>query len=415
MTAWKGENMAVRQLNNGSWKITVSCGRDANGKQIRHFKTYYPTAKNPSVVKKEVERAELEFEQEVKKNKSVLEKKTFNEVYREWDKEWASDPDNLARTTYASYKYSIERWALPDLGSKSIDKVTPGMIRELVKEMNEHGYAPISVRRMITGINSVFLYAFYHEYITENPIKRVKIPSGGRKRGTKKIHFFTADQAKRFLNALEIKQMNVPYQLQVFFYLAIYGGFRKGELLALTWGDIDFDNMTININKSVSRFLVNDKYMQAVKETKTESSNRVITLPKICFDKLACLMAQEEELISAAKKYHYWKGKNGLPDSLVFMRYDGRQMSQDAPYVTFVKAIKRYNKLCNDDDKKLPAIRLHDLRHTNATLLLASGQDIKTVSARLGHSRISVTFDYYIHAVPQADKDASQRIERLLE
>ena len=96
----------------------------------------------------------------------------------------------------------------------------------------------------------------------------------------------------------------------------------------------------------------------------------------------------------------------------VFSRADGYYMHKDSPYQRFKDTLKRYNETHED---KLPDIRFHGLRHTMATLMISQGEDIKTVSSRLGHADTSTTLDIYTHAIKQRDREASNNLERMFQ
>jgi len=130
----------------------------------------------------------------------------------------------------------------------------------------------------------------------------------------------------------------------------------------------------------------------------------------VCFTILRKWHSEQRQIALASGEA--WKGKTGkhFDDNYIFIQEDGQRMDVDTPSHKFQKLIKLYN-LTHED--KLPRIRLHDLRHTSATLLLASGTDIETVSHRLGHSKASITLDVYGHALKSMDKTASDTLETM--
>ena len=192
----------------------------------------------------------------------------------------------------------------------------------------------------------------------------------------------------------------VPEQYRVLYNLAVYSGLRKGELLALEWSDIDFENSTVSVSKACS--VVNGK--QITKCPKTENSNRVVSIPEFLTRRLKALRRSRIEYRLSLGDY--WQG-----DNWVFIQENGRQMSYYTPNQTMVKIVKRYNA---NHKEQLPAIPFHGLRHTSATLLIASKQDIRTVSSRLGHSQASTTLNIYAHALKENDKRASDALENIL-
>ena len=173
--------------------------------------------------------------------------------------------------------------------------------------------------------------------------------------------------------------------------LAIVTGCRRGELVALQWPDIDFDNGTISISKSVYQL---KGQPIAVKQPKTAGSVRVVAIPQFIVDLLKDYQAEQ-------KLTHLKCGDQWQNGDWVFIQWNGAIMYPTSPTQWFSKFLKRHN---------LPHKKFHALRHTSATLLLTSGANIKEVSSRLGHSQLSTT-NRYLHAVAEADKAAAQTFE----
>ena len=160
----------------------------------------------------------------------------------------------------------------------------------------------------------------------------------------------------------------LPEQLIILFNLAIYGGFRKGELLALKFSDFDFNDCSVYINKSTT---VQDG-MQITKSPKTHSSVRTITLPKNLIDRIARLWEtrKTDKLIMG----NHWRG-----DDWLFITSTGAMMNYSTPYQALQDTINRYNQ-GKEDSAKLPVIPFHGLRYTSATLLISTNQDSVTPS-----------------------------------
>jgi integrase len=199
----------------------------------------------------------------------------------------------------------------------------------------------------------------------------------------------------------EIKK-SVQEQLQVLFTLAIYTGFRKGEILALKWEDIDFDADRICVSRAVT--LVDGK--PVCKSPKTKTSHRTVSIPHSLTEQLRQL--QRSQLDFQAQVGDYWQGENW-----VFIQDNGKMMGYSTPYQALQDIITRYNK-DKSPDEQLPHIPFHGLRHTSATLLIAGRQDVKTVSQRLGHAQTSTTMNIYAHALQESDLKAADALEAML-
>lgn len=242
------------------------------------------------------------------------------------------------------------------------------------------------------------------------------------------LKFFTPEQAAAFLEYIEspysvkIKghkrtddtgkpyavgdyetKKEIPEQLRVLFNLAIYGGLRKGELLALEWSDIDFEADTVSITKSVT--VVAGK--QLTKEPKTKTSFRTVAIPHFLTQRIKQMKTERTRYRLSLGDY--WRGGGNW----LFIQDNGLQMNYSTPYQALHDTLTRYNAGKKPEDQ-LPMIPLHGLRHTSATLLIASHQDIRTVSSRLGHAQASTTMNIYAHALQETDRKAADALENML-
>lgn len=426
--------MACINKRGNTYRIIVSVGRDSAGKQLTKSCTFKPTEKTPKRIEKEVRRYAEEFEKKVLNGEYLDgEQITFDQFIEVWKTEWAEQ--KLTLRIQEEYADHLRLKASPVIGHMKLAKIKPLHIQSIVTDLQKRGYAPKTIKYTYTAINSVLKYAYRMEVIATNPCDRVELPT---MKNVSEMQFFTEDQAQRFLSFLysgeytkhykehtrtrkatgktfvvkgydEIRK--IPLQHQVFFTLSIYGGFRRGELIALTWNDIDFRNKTVSINKSVSK----TKYKQFEKDPKTAAGNRTIKLPDHCFSLLKKWQIKEKELcMKLGSKWEGYRGKEFDYNNIFISMDSGRRMDVDTPTHVFKDYLLAYNDNCTLEDDKLPLIRLHDLRHTNATLLLGNGADIETVANRLGHEKASVTLDIYGHAIEANDEAAAATLEKLL-
>lgn len=440
--------MATIKKRGEAYRIQVSLGFDSNGKRIRYSETYTPKAKTPKALEKEL--AQYCALLDAKASNGELCYSGFqpsdtiilSDFVERWKSEWAQE--NLTLSQEEQYYDSLLLHVLPYIGKMKIVKIQKKDIVAIVTDMKEEGYAPKTIRRIITALRSVLEYAVDLEIISSDPCDRVKLP---RLQKNEEICCFDVEQATRFLDALEMKYpikhggrkrkdsngneynvkpyisyREIPLQFKVYYHLAIKGGFRRGELIALTWQDVDFDNRIISINKASASTKAKG---QIIKDTKTASGKREVYLPQDCFDLL-------EEWFDMQKEYSRlsaWKGKptRKLMENTVFIQNDGTPMNLSTPRQKFGKIIKMYNELIEDQaqaltdeeakekklSERLPEITLHDLRHTFATILISEGADIVTVSKLMGHSSPSVTMDVYSHLLKKTAKEASDIFERI--
>ena len=190
--------------------------------------------------------------------------------------------------------------------------------------------------------------------------------------------FFTKEQLNTFLATVR------GHKWELIYILLIYGGFREGEVLGIMVEDCDMVNRVINVRHTV----ITLKTGVTVGEPKTKTSKRAVTLPKVAYDALKVYLDQ-------LNKNH----------GLLFTT------SVDTPIYprNFIRNFKSVLVAAG-----LPDIRVHDLRHSHASLLLASGVNPKVVQERLGHSSITLTMDTYSHVIPSLQEEAARRLDDLM-
>lgn len=177
--------------------------------------------------------------------------------------------------------------------------------------------------------------------------------------------------------------------------LLLYSGMRRGEMCGLEWEDIDWNKETIRIQRS-SQYLSGKGVF--TKETKTETSDRTIRLPKEAFEMLKTYrVLQNEERLKIGSD---WNDVDRL-----FTMWEGSPIHPDSITSWFSEFIKRH---------ELPKVSIHSLRHTNITLLIMAGVPLRTVAKRAGHSSTVTTSLIYSHAIQSADEMASEVLEDIL-
>lgn len=199
-------------------------------------------------------------------------------------------------------------------------------------------------------------------------------------------------------------------QFQVLYQLAIVSGFRRSEMLALTWDKIDFDKNEITINCAAA--IIYNK--QVEKTTKTRSSVRQIKMPQ-SFMELLKLYKKEQLELRMSLGDAWATNDDGTPCNFLFIQKNGKQICLSTPNDKLKKFIKYHNSNVASDDLKLPQITLHSLRHTSATLLLSDQcSDYKTVSSRLGHASTTTTLNIYYHTCKKKDEVAADFMENII-
>lgn len=388
----------------------------------------------PKQQQKALEKFVFDFEERVKNGKFMkVEKITLKDFTDTWFKDYATE--QLEKTTLAYYTATLNQKILPALGHLKLSKIQPMHLQSFYnnlledgvrKDGKQGGYSPATIKKCHVIISSILSTAVHWQVIEANPCDRVAPPKN--KDIADDIKHFTLEQAETFLQALEMEYMTVykahdrindtgkkyhveaykearsiPIQFKVLFNIALFGGLRRGELLALTWDDMNFDNNSISISKSTG-YTGKETY---IKSPKNKSSIRVIKLPEPLMELSKRYKKEQQELrLSLGDQ---WQGENYL-----FIQWNGRQMNIATPYHTFKDIIAKYNSTITNVADKLPDIPFHGLRHTSATLLISENVDIRTVSARLGHAQTSTTMNIYAHSLKELDEKAADTLGSLL-
>lgn len=410
---------SIQKRGPNSWRVIVSAGYDSSGRKLVKTKTFKkPPEMTAKQWEKELEKLAIEFERQVEKGTVLDGNVTLKEFVERWLKEYAQK--QLEPKTLESYKYELDSKILPALGHIKLDKLTPVHILSFLNNLLEDGvrqdgkpgpYSNRVVKYQHQILSSILQTAVYWQAIETNPCSRVKCPK--RDVVDNKQKFFDENQAAIFLEAVK----DEPLKYQVMANLALFMGLRKGELLALTWNDVDLAKGELTVNKAIS---ATKELGVFVKSPKTESSVRTLAMP--------------QSLVSLLKKYKAWQNEQKLKcgdlwdkgweeHPWLFTQWNGKVMNYHTPFVWFRKFVKQYNKKVSNDKNipenekssyLLPEISFHGLRHTSATLLIGEKVDIRTVSARLGHNQVSTTLNIYSHSLKAADKKAADSLENLL-
>jgi integrase len=251
--------------------------------------------------------------------------------------------------------------------------------------LQARGLSATVVRHTHSALHNALKQAVKWGLLSRNPSDFVELP----KVAHKERRVLSPGEAIRFLKAADSKPNGLIFEL------ALLTGMRPEEYLALQWADIDFKRGTAQIQRA----LVRHKKSVSFEEPKTARSRRTVYLSEQLMKKLATHKRKQ-----AVKKLKF-KGTWG-PFDLVFCSVEGTPHS--IPNLTY-----RYFRPILTA-AKLPQIRLYDLRHTCATLLLIAEENPKVVSERLGHSTIVLTLDTYSHVLPTIQQGATNRLEKLL-
>ncbi len=269
-----------------------------------------------------------------------------------------------------------------EVGEKKLRALTPDDVRALYADRLAAGYAPRTVEHLHTFLRSVVRQVVDDGLVPRNPVASVKPPRGSKK----DIQPLTPGQVRQLLSAASGDRYEALY------VVAVTAGLRRGELLGLTWEDVDFKRGTMQVRRTLQK--------GEMLPPKTPRSRRQIRLTRRAADALRRQF--EGQLVERATCDGSW-----MEHGLVFPNRTGNPTDGDNLYSRhFRPLLKRAG---------LPAIRFHDLRHTCATLLLVRGVHPKVVSEMLGHATISITLDTYSHVIPGLGDAAADAMDDALE
>lgn len=359
----------IRKRSEGTYQIRVSCGYGVDGKQRNQFKSYKPEpGMTPKQIEKELTRQAVLFEEECKRGQITSAVK-FEKFAEQWFEEYAKV--NLRPTSYARMKQLTKR-VYPAIGHKRLDKITARDIQKFVTDMLVNGKnmntgKPLSRKTAVhhlSFISDVFSYAIRMGMLTDNPCRRVYVPK--QEQDEKQI--YTIDEVKKLYENLR----GEPMKYQVYLLLAIYSGFRRGELLGLEWKDIEWETGVISVRRTSNYTAEKGIYTDT---TKTKKSLRSLKFPQFIIDMLkAYKKEQDAEKIRLGSKW--------VDHDRLFVKWNGEPMNNNTPYFWF-------NEFCEKNDFRFCDI--HSFRHLNASLLINAGIDAVAVSGALGHAHTSTT------------------------
>lgn len=271
-----------------------------------------------------------------------------------------------------------------------LEDLTISKYQDFMNSLEQKDCSFNTIKKIYQITNAVLRECYRLQEINTNITDFIVKPK--KREENKSEDVYNLQEIKIILNELENSKTTKIIKIPI--YLFLLAGLRFGEIAGLCWEDIDFDNNILNINHN----LITVKGEFFMKDTKTESSQRSIVVP--------------DNLIQLLKEEKLRQNKLKLQGLFTPNEYNVVCLTTSNKYLSinnFIQSYKRFIKRCN-----LRYIRPHSLRHAHATLLLASGTDIKTVSERLGHSSIEITMDVYTHVLKELDKKASDNISNLL-
>ena len=286
-----------------------------------------------------------------------------------WKMYYADMETRLREHTMRTKKYIVELKILPYFGNKRVNDITAADIRQWQNELIKIGYSPTYLKTINNQLSAIFNYAVRYYDLKSNPC--AKAGSMGKSKA-EEMDFWTGEEFRRFIDSVMNKRLSY-----MAFMTLYWTGMRMGELLALNPKDIDLEKRTISITKSYQCLGKKD----VITPPKTPKSKRVITIP--------------EFLAADIKDYM---------DSL----YDLQENDRLFPITKYYLEHEMQRGIKESGVKR---IRVHDLRHSHASLLVELGFQPLAIAERLGHEKIETTLNTYSHLYPNKQAELADRLE----
>lgn len=369
---------SIRERKDGLWEARYTVGRNpATGKQIR--KSIY--GKTQQEVRKKLTAVTSDLDNDVFAEPSKL---SFGDWLKIWLNEYCGSVKPRTKTLYEN---CIEYRIKPFLGSVKLQKLKPAMIQKFYndalngKQDGKKAISPKTVKNLHGIIHKALQQAVEIGYIKLNPAAVCVLPKVQKA----KINPLDEKQTKQFILAIE----NNP--LRRLFLVALFTGMREGEIIGLTWDNVDLKKGTIHIEQQLQRHEGEYKLFPP----KNSKPRMIVPAPYVMDILREELTAQKENRLKAGP---LWENEKGF----VFTNAIGGHYSQQYVHEKFKRAVRSIG---------LPDLRFHDLRHSYAVAAIRAGDDIKTVSENLGHASVAFTLDIYGHVTDEMKQSSAERMQ----
>ena len=370
-------NIVERKRKNGvSYEITVEGERDLyTGKRNRVFKTIKGSKKEANAVMHQM-MADMDRGIAVRKSPKKI---------AEWLDEWLElYLPNVEETTRIGYKSKINCYLKPALGDIYVQSLRTDHVQKMVNNMVAKGLSAKNIRDTYNNINAAMKKAVVLRMVPYNPCEGVTLPKLKRY----KAKVYNVQMIHHLLDIAEGTDMYLPI------LLCVTLGLRRGELLALRWDNVDFKNKVLKIRSN----MVRGEKDYVIKAPKSEAGVRDISLGD---EVLAVLQKERTKYVTDIFSC------NGHFQNLNFVirQEDGSPLRPDS-------MSRKWRRFL--EEHKLPSIRFHDLRHSNATALIQAGVNPRVVQQRLGHADVNITLSTYTHVLPEMDVEAAEKLDQIM-
>lgn len=376
----------IKKRSKGSWTIVLALGRDpATGKRKQQWVTVRGT-------RRDAERKLAELQHQIDTGAFVKRTKlTLGAFLEQWLRDYAAT--NVWPRTFEGYRTVVRSQLVPKLGNIALAELRPSHLQAYYAKALTNGRVDgkpggLSARSVVNHhrvLSEALTHAVKWGLVARNVANAVDPPKPTRV----EMKALDADGVRRLLEAAQ----GTPYHPMM--HLAIYTGMRRSEILGLRWMDVDFNMATVSVAQALHRLRDGRIVFQEPKR----QSRRLLDLGPTAVLALRAHRERQEANLAML-------GVDLADGDLVFSKPDGSPTLPDTLSHAFTRIATRSG---------LGGVRLHDSRHTHATLMLRQGVHPKVVQERLGHSTISVTLDTYSHVTPGLQRAAAMAFDRELE
>ena len=299
-------------------------------------------------------------------------------AFKNYAKSWIEGKVKVKPATKVSYSGILSNHLIPYFGDARIADIKRKNIQDFVKaKLEENSLSSKSINNILLVLHQILRDAEVEGLIVRNPYMKIERP---RVEKTEKDYLRT-EEIKLFLANSDARTFPL-------FYTAIFTGMRRGELLGVKWEDLDWAGGKIHVRRSL--------YKGGFQAPKSRYSRRAIDMGPRLMQVLREHRAKQNEM-------RLKSGKDWIDHDLVFCQNDGTPLDADNLYHRDFKRILKKAGLRH--------IRIHDLRHTFASILIATGHNPKYIQSQMGHASINITMDLYGHLMPEVHRGAAKRSE----
>jgi integrase len=391
---------SIEKRGTNSWRLVVEAGYDSEGNRVKRYKPIkiddQALLKTTKKLKDYLNDELLKFKMEVESGEYIKpEKMTLKSFFEIWKEKYAKR--ELSHLSFKTYCTNFKNHILPVLGHLSLDQIKTIHLVNLMDDLYKPGARKDGRGELLsTGtidyihrvLKNMFTRAKDWNLINKNPMIGVKKP----KVIQADMKFYEEDEAQLVINKLYLE----PKMWRLFFIGAMLGGFRRGEFVGLEWTDVNFEKKYLTVTKSISDTENSEAILSG---PKNKSSKRDVSMPEWFMVELKDY--QHDYNVNKMKIINKWEGAKNK--NYVFHGGFGKPLYHTSPTTWWRKFIDRHN---------LKFIRLHDLRHSAAALLIEAGAPMKAIQKMLGHAKTQTTEDIYAHVTKKLSQETASKFDK---